>query len=194
MDKETKWLIGSIVAAVIVTGIGVGAVVSSLVGHQVAHVWNAMRDHEQRVNDSNSRVILELQMLLRPLQDDHREQMGDVEGKLSRIRRSLDALRDSSRGTTHGVVEGLQRIKHELTALSRDIEARAPAVAAATPGVAETLEGIRRQLTEIERRLSALDAEGEGEKQSTGQESEPDTEELAEESEPDAGEREGLQP
>lgn len=144
MARDVKWIIGTIVA----TGIGVVLVVSSLARHEATHVWRAMEDHERRVNDSANGVIMELQMLLHTLQDDRRERMGDVEDKLSRIRRSLDALRDSSHGTTHGVAERLHRIAHELTEIRRLAD---PVDFAESS--AETLENIRQELAEIRRRL-----------------------------------------
>ncbi len=116
--RDVKWIMGTIVA----TGIGVVLVVSSLTRHEVTHVWRATQDHERRVNDSASGVILEFQRLLRTLQDDRRERMGDIEDGLNGVRRSLDALRDSPHGRAHGLTEILNRIEHELREIRRLVD------------------------------------------------------------------------
>ena len=116
--RDVKWIMGTIVA----TGIGVVLAVSSLTRHEVTHVWRATQDHERRVSDSASTVILELQRLLRTLQDDRRERMGAIEDELNGVRRSLDALRDSPHGRAHGLTELLNRIEHELKEIRRPVD------------------------------------------------------------------------
>ena len=153
-ERDTKWMIGTIVAAVIATGIGVGVVVSLLAGNETAHVWKALRDHERRVNDSNNAVIMEVRTLLHTLRDDDRDRRGDLEQALNRVRRSLDDLMDSPYGTACRAIMLLHGIERELTEMRRclsDTDDSAESSAGA-------LENIERQLAEILRRLPEPEA------------------------------------
>ena len=144
MARDVKWIIGTIV----VTGIGVVLVVSALARHEATHVWREMRDHERRVNDSANSVIMELQLLLHTLRDDHRERMGDIEDRLNGVKRSLDALRDSPQGRAHGMAERLHGIAQELTEIRRLAE-----LGDSAESSAETLENIQREVAKILRQL-----------------------------------------
>lgn len=90
MSSDIKWVAGTIIA----TGIGVAVVVGALVGHQVSDVRNELRNHENRVNESNDNVIRELQTLLHPMRTDFREGMHAVEDELKEIKQRLDDLKD----------------------------------------------------------------------------------------------------
>lgn len=159
MYEESKGLIGTIVAAVVVTGIGVGGVVGSLAGRHAAHVQTTLQHHEQRVNDSTNAVIMEFQMLLHALQDGRQERMSEFEDWLAG--RGFDTPRGSPHSTAHFVVARLYRIQHELTDLMRALEAREVADAAVTHGAAEALDGIEGQVGAIRTDLSPQENAGE---------------------------------
>ena len=148
MDNGTKRIIGTIVAAIIATGICVGAVVGSLTGRQVSHVSKSLKDHQRRISESNSDVIMEVQRLLGTLQDEynrHREDVEDVEQALNRVRRSLDALNDSPYGTARRRIMLLHKIERELTEVRR----RLPDAEDSAESPAGTPDEIQEKLAEI---------------------------------------------
>ena len=146
MGRDVKWIIGTIVA----TGIGAVLIVNSFARHEASHLQAAMQDQERRINNSASGVIVEFHRLLHTLQDHRRERMGDIEDRLNRVGRSLDALRDSPHGKESGEAKRLGRIAQELKKIRRLIDSDDSAESSA-----ETLENIRQELAEIRRRLPA---------------------------------------
>ena len=144
-ERDTKWMIGTIVAAVIATGIGVGVVVSLLAGNETAHVWKALRDHERRVNDSNNAVIMEVRTLRDTLRNDYLEHRSELDETLNGVRQSLDALKDSPYGRARRVAILLRGIERELTEMRR----RLPDTEDSAESSAVTPEDIQQKLAEI---------------------------------------------
>lgn len=118
MEKDTKWVIG----AIIVIGIAVTATVSSLNTHQIGHVWNEFHNHERRVEDSTSNIIIEFQRLFHEIQSDVREDLHDVEDELRMVKQALDALTSSPAVTAHGMAEQLREIQHALRHLKDSLD------------------------------------------------------------------------
>ena len=149
MPNDIKWMIGVIAAAVILTGVGVAAIMVSVAMPQLSHMAAHMRSQEARIDASNNKVILELEWLFEGMRDEYRERMHGVEDvllELRTIRHRLEVSQEAGAARMGDVERALSNVDRALSALvhSRPVRPR---------DVVQRLEEVRNELRAIRQRL-----------------------------------------
>ena len=147
LSGDDKWLI----AVIIAIGIAVGAI--SVVVLQFSRVAVDMRNHEYRINASNSEVIQQTQRLVDGMRDDYRDRMYGVEEVLRELRQIRGRLQDGdeSRETpTRDIERALSDVTEALTVLTLFRPVRTSAWLAAWKEIRVELRAIREHLDGME--------------------------------------------
>ena len=148
IGNDVKWMIGMVVAAVIVSGIGVAAIVVAVVVPQFSRLESDMRHQEERVRSSNNDLLLELQVLFAGMRDDYRDRMHgveDLERELQAIRQRLES-REPGPALMPDIERALSDVEWTLSFLIHHRPLRGRYVAQRLDEAVTELKAIRQHL------------------------------------------------
>ena len=173
MSNDAKFILGTVIAAIVATGIVVAVVVGTVLGSQIVHNGMQVRELAKGIAEHRDHfhagVRTEIQALRSQLaagvgpdlvdevRRDHRrlyDRMHNLEQELSEVGQSVRGLRHDT-STTRTLKERLMDIQNELEKVNRNLQNPNPAPAAATPSLDERMRDIRDELRDVNRNLQA---------------------------------------
>lgn len=138
LDRDTKLIIGMVVAAIVVTGIVVAVMVGTVLGTQILHNGAEIRQLATRIADERDDLLASVRVEIGALRSELAAQVGpshieevrrhyrhlndrmyNMEHELSEVVRSVAGLR-SDTSTARNLQERLQNIERMLEQLKRN--------------------------------------------------------------------------
>lgn len=165
MSEDIKWMIRTLVAAIVVTGLGITAITVTVAGLQFNRIRADLRHHEDRVNTVNSDALAALQRFFDDTRLQDRDRVRAVDELSHELRATRERLNDREDSPTPPTA-----VERTLSNVERVLSGFIHSGPALTPYVVHSLEQIRDELETLNRHL----ARESGTPSTTGEAPEPE--------------------